>query len=75
MLYSEIIAVCSQIHTKHKYTVWAERRIVNIKSAVYIVTTGLYSEEHDVPHQSAHYAPAHAMQPHVFVWLSQQQGT
>jgi hypothetical protein len=25
MLYSEIIAVCSQIHTKHKYTVWAER--------------------------------------------------
>jgi hypothetical protein len=27
MLYSEIIAVCSQIHTKHKHTVWAERRI------------------------------------------------
>jgi hypothetical protein len=24
MLYREIIAVCSQIHTKHKYTVWAE---------------------------------------------------
>jgi len=28
MLYIEMIAVCSEIHTKHiKYTVWAERRI------------------------------------------------
>jgi hypothetical protein len=26
MLYSEIIAVCYQIDTKHKYTVWAEPR-------------------------------------------------
>jgi len=26
MLYREIIAICSEIHTKH--TVWAERRIV-----------------------------------------------
>jgi len=25
-LYKEIIAVCSEIHTKHKYAVWAERR-------------------------------------------------
>jgi hypothetical protein len=25
MLYSEIIAVCSQIHTKHVNTLWAER--------------------------------------------------
>ena len=31
MLYREIIAVCSQIHTKHINTdVWAERRIVNV---------------------------------------------
>jgi len=29
MLYREIIAVCSEIHTKHKTTaVWAERRIL-----------------------------------------------
>ena len=29
MLYREIIAVCSQIRTKHiKYTVWAERGVV-----------------------------------------------
>jgi len=28
MLYREIIAVCSEIHTKHMNTVWAERRIV-----------------------------------------------
>ena len=29
MLYREIIAVCSQIHTKHINTaVWAERRIL-----------------------------------------------
>ena len=27
MLYKEIITVCSQMHTEHKYTVWAERRI------------------------------------------------
>ena len=28
MLYKEIMAVCSEIHTKHKYTVWAERGII-----------------------------------------------
>jgi len=27
MLYREIIAVCSEIHTKHINTLWAERRI------------------------------------------------
>jgi len=29
MLYREIVAVCSQIHTKHTYTVWTERRTVH----------------------------------------------
>jgi len=29
MLYKEIIAVCSEIHKKtHKYTLWAECRMV-----------------------------------------------
>ena len=27
MLYREIMAVCSEIHTKHINTVWAELRI------------------------------------------------
>ena len=42
MLYREIIAVCSEIHTKHINTVRAERRIVNVKLAVRIVTTVRY---------------------------------
>ena len=42
MLYREIIAVSSHVHTKHINTaVWAERGIVNVKLAVHIVTTGL----------------------------------
>ena len=32
MLYREIIAVCSEIHTKHTHTVWAERGILYIQS-------------------------------------------
>jgi len=42
MLYLEIVAVCSQIHTKHINTaLWAERR--NVKLLVHIVTTELHS--------------------------------
>ena len=26
MLYGKVIAVCSEIHTKHKHTLWAERK-------------------------------------------------
>ena len=41
MLYMEIMAVCSEIHTKHINTaVWAERGVVNVKLVVHIVTTG-----------------------------------
>ena len=42
MLYREIIAVCSEIHTKHINTVCGQNVIMlNVKLAVHIVTTGL----------------------------------
>jgi len=42
MLYREIIAVCSQIHTKH-INILCEQNVVlfNVKLVVHIVTTGL----------------------------------
>jgi len=43
MLYSEIIAVCSQIHTKHINTLCGQNvELVNVKLVVHIVTTGLW---------------------------------
>ena len=43
MLYREIIAVCSEIHTKHINTVCGQNvDLLNVKLAVHIVTTGLY---------------------------------
>ena len=42
MLYREIIAVCSQIHTKHINTLYGQNvELLNVKLMVYIVTTGL----------------------------------
>ena len=42
MLYREIIAVCSQIHTKHINTVCGQNgELLNVKLAVHIVTTVL----------------------------------
>jgi len=42
MLYREIIAVCSQIHTKHINTLCGQNlELLNVKVAVHIVTTGL----------------------------------
>jgi len=41
MLYREIIAVCSQIHTKHTNTLCGQNlELLNVKLAVHIVTTG-----------------------------------
>jgi hypothetical protein len=42
MLYMEIIAVCSQIHTKHINTPCGQNiELLNVKLAVHIVTTDL----------------------------------
>jgi hypothetical protein len=42
MLYSEIVAVCSEIHTKHINTLCRQNvEFVNDKMVVHIVTTGL----------------------------------
>ena len=41
MLYREIIAVCSQIHTKHINALCGQKvELLNVKLAVYKVTTG-----------------------------------
>ena len=42
MLYREISAVCSEIHTKHINTLCGQNEeFLNVKQAVHIVTTGL----------------------------------
>jgi len=42
MFYREIIAVCSQIHTKHINTLCGQiAELLNVKLVVHIVTTGL----------------------------------
>ena len=42
MLYREIMAVCSQIHTKHINTYCVQNvELLNVKLAVHIVTIGL----------------------------------
>ena len=41
MLYSEIIAVCSQIHTKHVNILCRQNvELLNVKPVVHIFTTG-----------------------------------
>jgi len=40
MLYREIIAVCAEIHTKHKITVCGQNvELLNVKLVVHIVNT------------------------------------
>jgi len=42
MLYRDIMAVCSEIHTKHINTLCGQNaHFVNVKLVVHIVTTGL----------------------------------
>jgi len=42
MLYREIMAVCSEIHTKHINTVSGQNvELLNVKVVVHIVTIGL----------------------------------
>jgi len=43
MLYREIIAVCSEIHTKYVNTLCGQNlEFVNVKLVIHLVTTGLY---------------------------------
>jgi len=43
MLHREIIAVCSEIHTKHINTLCGQNvELLNVKLVVHIVTTGLW---------------------------------
>jgi len=48
MLYREIIAVCSQIYTKHINTLCGQNvELLNVKLVVHIVTTsGIYIDHH-----------------------------
>ena len=42
MLYREVIAVCSQIHRKHRNALCVQNvELLNVNLAVQIVTTGL----------------------------------
>jgi len=42
MLYRDIMAVCSKIHTKHIITLCGQNvELLNVNLAVHIVTTGL----------------------------------
>ena len=49
MLYREIIAVCSQIHTKHINTLCGQSvEFWSVKLAVHTVTTGTYKLQTEV---------------------------
>ena len=51
MLYREIIAVCSEIHTKHINTLCGQNvELLNVKLVVCIVTTGSTYSDHCAVH-------------------------
>jgi len=62
VLYREIIAVCSQIHTKHINTLCGQNvELLNVKLAVHIATTVRYK-------QYASYRTHTLAQPNVELW-------
>ena len=64
MLYSEIIAVFSQIHTKHINTLCGQNvESLNVKLAVRIVTTGLLTDEAPRTHEAQQAAGSFTPQP------------
>ena len=71
MRYREIIAVCSEIHTKHINTLCGQNvELPNVKLAVYIVTTGLYRVTENVSTRgmvpvTGRYSPQHQPLPEV----------
>jgi hypothetical protein len=55
MLYREIIAVCSQIHTKHTNTLCGQNvKLLSVKLVVHIVTTGALQRVSPLPPPSRH---------------------
>jgi len=45
MLYKEIVAVCSEIHTKHINSVFVQNvEMMNVKLVINIVNTGPFKE-------------------------------
>ena len=62
MLYREIIAVRSEIHTKHINTLCGQNvELLNVKLVVHIVTIGLYRvKENHKPHLNFRFAEQEA---------------
>ena len=55
MLYREIIAVCSEIHTKHINTLCGQNvELLNVKMAVHIVTTVIQGVVIEIKINSSH---------------------
>ena len=55
MLYRELMAVCSEIHTKHINTLCGQNvELLNVKLAVHIVTTGLQRANVNASSQPKH---------------------
>ena len=59
MVYREIMAVCSEIHTKHINTVCGQNvELLNVKLAVHTVTTPILTHTiHHISHTPHMYAP------------------